>query len=118
LDVGGNPTPYFKKLFGENSPLLDTPRTFTDTHHWQIGGVLDVEPEQTETWRLGDMAVKTVNELTAKPDPFFMRVSFHAPHVPNYVPRDFFVNPSTIDLPLPTDEELASKSAFERGPLR
>jgi arylsulfatase A-like enzyme len=118
FNVGGRPTSYFKKKFGENSDVLNAPRAFTKTHHWQIGGVLDIDPKETETWRLGDMAVDTLVELAAKDEPFFLRVSFHAPHVACYVPRQYYVNPKTIDLPLPTEEELESKPKFEQGPLR
>lgn len=117
FNVVGNPTPYFRDRFGEDSPLLAAERFFTTTHRWQIGGVLDVPPEATETWRLGDMAVETLGALTATPDPFFLRVSFHAPHVACYVPPAYFIDPAGIDLPLPTDAELAAKPVFERGPL-
>jgi arylsulfatase A-like enzyme len=118
LNVVGKPTSYFQQKFGADSDILKAPRAFTKTHGWQIGGVLDIEPEETETWRLGDMAVDTLTELTAKADPFFLRVSFHAPHVACYVPRQYYIDPKTIDLPLPTDEELKSKPKFEQGPLR
>jgi len=117
LDVGGNPTPYFIEKFGADSPVLDEPMVYTKTHHWQIGGILPVRPEDTETWRLGDMAVGTLGELAAKDEPFFLRVSFHAPHVACYVPKEYFIDPKTIDLPLPTAEELKNKPKFEQGPL-
>ena len=118
LNVAGNPTSYFEQKFGGDSDILKAPRGFTKTHGWQIGGVLDIKPEDTETWRLGDMAVDTLGELVAKTEPFFLRVSFHAPHVACYVPREYYIDPKTIDLPLPTDEELKSKPKFEQGPLR
>ncbi len=117
LDVGGNPTSYFIKKFGADSPILKEPMVYTKTHHWQIGGILPVRPEETETWRLGDMAVKTLDELAAKNESFFLRVSFHAPHVACYVPKEYFIDPKTIDLPLPTAEELKNKPKFEQGPL-
>ena len=116
LNVGGRPTSYFKQKFGND--VLDTPRAFTKTHNWQIGGVLDIDPKETETWRLGNMAVDTLSELVAKDEPFFLRVSFHAPHVACYVPEEYYIDPKTIDLPLPTEEELKSKPKFEQGPLR
>lgn len=115
--VGGELTPYFKKRFGEDSPLLEQERLFTKGHHWQIGGVLDLPPEETLTWRLGDQAVKVAEALAAQESPFFLRVSFHAPHVACNVPTEYYVDPATIDLPLPSDEELESKPDFERGPL-
>ena len=117
LNTMGRPTQYFRNTFGEDSPLLDGERYFTDTYRWQIGGIMDVAPEQTETWRLADMALDTLDELAAADDPFFLRVSFHAPHVACYVPPEYFIDPAGIDLPLPTAEDLALKPRFERGPL-
>ncbi|MFC1541455.1 sulfatase [Candidatus Latescibacterota bacterium] len=45
-------------------------------------------------------------------------MSFHAPHVACRVPESYFTDPQTIDLPLPTDEELKNKPRFEREGLR
>lgn len=118
LNGVGKPTSYFKQRFGANSDILKTPRAFTKTHGWQIGGILAINPQETETWRLGDMAIDMLGELTVKAKPFFLRVSFHAPHVACYVPREHYIDPKTIDLPLPTEDELKSKPRFEQGPLR
>jgi len=87
------------------------------THRWMIGGVVPFAPEDTQTWRLGDLGVETLKELAAKDEPFFLRVSFHAPHVPCRVPREYFIDPETIALPLPREEELKSKPRFERENL-
>ena len=84
------------------------------THQWMIGGVVPYAPEDTQTWRLGDLGVETLKELAAKDEPFFLRVSFHAPHVPCRVPREYFIDPETIALPVPTEEELKNKPRFER----
>lgn len=118
FDVAGKPSAYFTQAFGESSALLDAERVYTDTHRWQIGGVLDIDPAQTDTARLANKAIEALNGLTANPDPFFFRVSFHAPHVPCHVPRADFIDPAEIHLPLPTAGELASKPRFEQGPLR
>ena len=75
-------------------------------------------PEDTQTWRLGDLAVDTLKEMIAKDEPFFLRASFHAPHVPCRVPREYFIDPATIKLPVPTEEELKSKPRFEAEQLR
>jgi len=88
------------------------------THRWMIGGIVPYAPEDTQTWRIGDLGVETLKELVAKDDPFFLRVSFHAPHVPCRVPKEYFIDPAEIDLPLPTEEELKSKPRFEREQLR
>jgi len=118
FDSCGGPTEYFKAKFGADSLIVSKPRVFTKTHHWQIGGVLSIEPEETETWRLGDLAVDTLKGLADKERPFFLRVSFHAPHVACYVPREFYIDPRIIDLPVGTREEIESKSRFEQGPLQ
>ncbi len=94
------------------------PEVVTKTHGWAIGGRLPMEPEEMSTSRLGDLAVKTLKELIAGGGPFFLRVSFHAPHVACRVPDSYFIDPATIDLALPTEEELASKPRFERENLQ
>lgn len=118
LTHGGYPTDYFKEIFGDDKELfVDSERVITNTHRWLIGGILDVKPEETETWRLGDMAVDLLSDIKQKGEPFFLRVSFHAPHVACYVPKEYYIDPALINLPLPTPEELAGKPDFEKGPL-
>lgn len=94
------------------------PEVVTKTHGWAIGGRLPMVPEEMSTWKLGDLAIETLKKLTAKGEPFFLRVSFHAPHVACRVPDSYYIDPSTIALPLPTEEELASKPRFERENLQ
>jgi len=94
------------------------PEVVTKTHKWAIGGTVPLEPEEISTWKLGDLAVETLKELAAKDEPFFLRASFHAPHVPCRVPREYFIDPETIALPLPKEEELKNKPRFERENLR
>jgi len=95
----------------------DYPAAVTKTHGWAIGGTVPLEPEEISTSKLGDLALDTLRGLTEKDEPFFLRVSFHAPHVPCRVPSQYMIDPGKIELPLPTEEELASKPRFERGPL-
>jgi len=90
------------------------PAAITRTHKWAIGGILPLKPEEMDTWRLGSLAVDTLEELAGRDQPFFLRVSFHAPHVPCRICESYFIDPDTIDLPLPTEEELKSKPRFER----
>jgi len=94
------------------------PEVVTKTHRWAIGGIIPLQPEATSTWQLGDRAVETLDRLGQQDGPFFLRVSFHAPHVPCRVPESYFVDPDTIRLPLPTQEELDSKPQFEKEGLR
>ena len=118
FDVLGNPRNYLKDEFDGDAELLNKGKIVTKTHGWQIGGVVDIDPEFTETWRLGDLAVDMLDELKRREEPFFLRVSFHAPHVACYVPSEYFTDPSLIDMPTPGDDELCGKPAFERGPLK
>jgi arylsulfatase A-like enzyme len=114
----GKPTPFFKSKFGNiEPPFVNSEKVLTRTHKWLIGGILDVEPEVTETWRLMDTALEVLDELVSKKSPFFLRVSFHAPHVGCYVPKEYFIDPSLITLPLPEAGELELKPEFEKGPL-
>ncbi len=118
VNVRGEPTPFFRQQIGIPEPLyLNDLTAHTKKYQWLIGGILNVKPELTETWRLGDLAVEQLHELSEQEDPFFLRVSFHAPHVGCYVPPEYFVDPALIDLPLPTEEERALKPRFEQGPL-
>ncbi len=118
LDVCGRPTAAFKKIFGDDMSALDVPMVKTPTHGWLIGARTEkIKPQDTETWQLGNIAVAAIDKLNPD-EPFFLRVSFHAPHVGCYVPKEYFIDPAGIDLPLPTQEELNSKSRFEQGPLR
>lgn len=94
------------------------PAVVTKTHGWAIGGTVPLEPQETTTWKLGDLAVDKLKELIARGEPFFLRASFHAPHVPCRVPSSYFIDPAQIDLPLPSEEELRSKPRFEREQLR
>ncbi len=114
---GGARSPELAARMEEHAGESDFPAVKTKTHGWQIGGVLPIEPEESQTGLLGDEAVAVLRELVAREEPFFLRVSFHAPHVACSVPPAFLIDPATIHLPLPTDEELASKPRFERERL-
>jgi arylsulfatase A-like enzyme len=110
----GSLTPYGETVVQDNS----FQRVFTDLHKWMIGGVVAVDPKALRPSRLGEMAVKQIRELGAANKPFFLRVSFHSPHVANVIDEDHFIDPSTINLPLPTAKSLASKSTYEREHIR
>jgi arylsulfatase A-like enzyme len=94
------------------------PEVVTKTHGWAIGGIVPLEPQELTTGRLGDLALDTLKGLLDKGEPFFLRVSLHAPHVPCLVPQSYFIDPGKIDLPLPSEEELKNKPRFEREQLR
>jgi arylsulfatase A-like enzyme len=95
------------------------PESTTETHGWALGSTVPLRVEEMSTSVLGDTAVDLLrNELLVGADPWFLRVSFRAPHVPCRVPEGFLLDPSGFDLPLPTGEELAAKPVFERNNIR
>ena len=110
LDIRGRPTPHLPSEWHRR--LLSVVRT--KTHQWMIGGLLDIPPGQIRTARLGDLALGRLRELVRSPDPFFLRVSFHAPHVACSTTPSYFVDPGRIDLPLPTPGEILDKPRYER----
>lgn len=119
VDFFGRPRSEYAKLkYAESPPSDPHPIVNIKTHRWMIGGIVPVEPHETQTWRIGDLAVEVLKQLISEDDPFFLRVSFHAPHVPCRVPKEYFIDPDKIDLPLPSEEELKSKPRFEREQLR
>ncbi|MBX3179336.1 MAG: sulfatase-like hydrolase/transferase [Candidatus Hydrogenedentes bacterium] len=88
------------------------------THGWQIGGTVEAHAGDTRTALIGDGALEKLDAFAAAGKPFFLRVSFHAPHVPIEVPPEFMIDPESVKLPLPSQEELDSKPRFEREQLR
>ena len=110
LDSHGKPTRHLRLEWRDR--LLS--RVLTKTHEWMIGGLLDIPVSQLRTSRLGDNAVLRLKALTATDQPFFLRVSFHAPHVACHISPSHYVDPDTIDLPLPTAAELVKKPHYER----
>lgn len=100
----------------------DTGKTYPEvnltTHGWRIGGTIDTPPDCTRPGQIGQHALDALKKLTGDGAPFFLRVGFHAPHVPIRVPPSFMVDPESVDLPYPTEEELRSKPRFEREQLR
>ena len=105
----GKPRPPIEgKLGPKKHPIIQT-----RLYNWMIGGLVDVKPEDMRTSVLGDRAVETVHRLANENRPFFLRVSFHAPHVPCHINPEHLIDPESIDLPLPTDLELAGKPRYE-----
>ncbi|MBI2425208.1 MAG: sulfatase-like hydrolase/transferase [Candidatus Hydrogenedentes bacterium] len=93
------------------------PEVKLTTHRWKIGGTIDVHPDDTTSGRIAGAAMEALGNLDAAA-PWFLRLSFLAPHVPIEVPASFMVDPSTVNLPRPTQAELDSKPRFEREQLR
>ena len=113
LNHNGKPTSLFKETW--QGTILSQVKT--KTHDWLIGGVVDVPVTEFRQSRIGDFAVDKLKHLTVKDEPFFLRVSFHAPHVACYISPSHLIAPETIDLPFPTPEELDQKPQFEQQNL-
>jgi len=113
LNHVGRPTVLFKPAWRDK--ILS--HVHTKTHNWLIGGVVDLPLDEFRPTRIGDAAVAKLKAMTAIEDPFFLRVSFHSPHVGCFVPPSHLIDPATIDLPLPSKAELAAKPKFERENL-
>jgi len=83
-----------------------------------VGGRYPLPKEQAEP---GEMALKCEEFLAreAKP-PFFLRVSIIAPHTPVLASEPFYgmTDPTAVDLPLPTEEELSEQPRDEACLLR
>jgi len=88
------------------------------THGWQIGGTVPNHPSDTRPALIADGTIEKLEQFAKAGEPFFLRASFHAPHVPIEVPPEFMIDPDSVKLPYPTEEELESKPRFEREQLR
>lgn len=102
----------------EGKRLIPGERVYTRKYGWLIGGVLDVAPTETDTFKIGEQGVQTINALADAGEPFFLRLSFHSPHVPCAVPKEFLVDPASVGLPQPDETELNDRPKFEQGPIR
>lgn len=105
--------PSERRATGKHYPAVNL-----TTHGWQIGGTVPNHPSDTRPALIADGAIEQLEQMAQTGEPFFLRVSFHAPHVPITVPPEFMIDPDSVKLPLPTQEELDSKPRFEREQLR
>jgi arylsulfatase A-like enzyme len=83
-----------------------------------VSGTYPLQQEQTEAGITTQQVLKFIDtELRA---PFFLRVSYIAPHSPVLAPKpyDTLIDPQAIKLHLPTEAELASKPRWEQNRLR
>ena len=69
----------------------------------------DVPDNTFEDGKVADLAVKTLDEISKRPEPFFLAVGFRKPHLPWVAPKKYWdlYDPATIALApnpfLPTD---------------
>jgi arylsulfatase A-like enzyme len=83
-----------------------------------VSGTYPLPPEQTEAGITTQQVLKFIDSELQ--EPFFLRVSYIAPHSPVLAPTpyDTLIEPQTIKLHLPTEAELASKPCWEQNRLR
>ena len=86
---------------------------------WLLGGRFPAPIEQTAEYVNTQLAINWLSQLSRR-DSFFLRISWNAPHTPVVVPEEFCntIEPDSVQLPFPSEEELTSKPPYERGALR
>lgn len=88
------------------------------THGWQIGGTVTNHPDDMRPALIADAIIEQLDGIAKSGGPFFLRASFPEPHVPMYVPPQYMIDPDSVTLPYPSQEEIDSKPRFEREQLR
>lgn len=89
-----------------------------ETNNYVIpNSAVDPIPEHQcrQAW-LTDQTLDLINDFSQTEDPFFVRLDFHGPHMPNVIPEPFAskYNPDSIP-PLPNfDDDLEGKPAVQR----
>ena len=96
------------------APQSYPPRIVQTSRVWAIGGGNPLPYGQTEPGVVTDAALAQLETSMAGGGPFFLRVSYTAPHVPILSPPEFMVNPDSVGMIFPTIAEIASKPDFER----
>lgn len=86
-------------------------------HGWRIGGTTTTPVEDLKAARMTQAALNQLKDLTTDGKPWFLRVSYQAPHVPIVCPPEFMIDPVSVDLPYPDEEQLALQNDFERTQL-
>ena len=69
---------------------------------WVIGGGNPLPYELTGAGAITDGALAKLEEIAAVDQPFFLRDSYHAPHIPILTPPEFMPPLDAIQLPTPT----------------
>ena len=81
-------------------------------HGWRIGGTTTTPAKDLKPARLTDAALRKLDDLTGSPKSWFLRVSYSAPHVPIVCPPEYMIDPESVRLPYPSEEELAGRPQF------
>ena len=93
-----------------------------ETNNYVIpNSAVDPIPESQcrQAW-LTDHAIEMIEDFSQNDDPFFVRLDFHGPHMPNVIPEPYasMYDPESIP-PLPNfDDDLEDKPAVQRAKRR
>ncbi len=93
--------------------------TQKEKRRWILAGKFPVNEDQSAEARNVALAIDWLSRRDAA-KPFFLRVSFNAPHTPAVTPAKYLplVDPRTIDIPFPSEAELAAQPKRESVLLR
>lgn len=97
----------------------DLPDAFSN-YMVQIGVRDEIPADLSRPAFLANNAIRLIEDYSAEPDPFFLRLDFHGPHFPNVVPEPYFSMYDPTDIaPWPNhDDDLAGKPAVQRTKKR
>lgn len=82
-----------------------------------VSGVDPVGVEHCRPAFLADNAMRLMDAFASRPDaPFFLRLDFHGPHLPNVIPEPYASMYAVEDIPRPAtfDSDLGGKPAVQR----
>lgn len=90
-----------------------------EARRWILAGKFPVSEEQSAEARNTELAIDWLRRHDTQ-NPFFLRLSLNAPHTPAVCPEQYLplIDPTKIDLPLPTVEQLEHQPAREKIALR
>mgnify|MGYP005856835007 CR=1 FL=1 len=90
-----------------------------EKRHWILAGRFPADEDQTAEARNIALAIDWLSRRD-ETKPFFLRVSFNAPHTPVVCPERCLplIDPEKMDIPVPTEEELAGQPKRESLLLR
>jgi arylsulfatase A-like enzyme len=93
--------------------------TQKEKRRWILAGKFPVGEDQSAEARNVALAIDWLSRRDGA-KPFFLRVSFNAPHTPAVTPAQYLalIDPKKIDIPFPSEAELASQPKRESVLLR
>jgi arylsulfatase A-like enzyme len=93
--------------------------THKEQRRWILAGKFPVEENQSAEARNTELAIDWLNRHDSA-KPFFLRLSFNAPHTPAVAPEKYLplIEPARIQLPIPSESQLSHQPDRERLCLR